>query len=111
MAQQFFKIAVSVEKLRDYCLSEMHPRGRHKARVFKSRLGIGADDAELLALALEEAASERQDQMLRGEIDAFGARYTIDFPLVTAFGSGTIRSAWIVRTGEDVLRFVSCFVL
>jgi hypothetical protein len=111
LAQRFTKIAVSIEKLRDYCLSDKHPRGRHKARVFKSRLGLGADHAELLARALEAAASERQDEMVSGEVDAFGTRYTIDFPLVTPVGRGTIRSGWIVRKGEDVLRFVSCFVL
>lgn len=25
---------VELAKLRDYCLSQSHPRGRHKARVF-----------------------------------------------------------------------------
>jgi hypothetical protein len=34
---------VEIEKLRDYCLSESHPRGKHKARVFASVLGITTD--------------------------------------------------------------------
>ena len=28
------RAVVEIEKLRDYCLSSSHPRGRHKARVF-----------------------------------------------------------------------------
>jgi DNA polymerase III epsilon subunit-like protein len=43
------------EKLRDYCLSREHPRGRHKARVFASALGLTADDTEQLHDALLDA--------------------------------------------------------
>jgi hypothetical protein len=50
---------VDVRKLRNYCLSLHHPRGRHKARVFASALGLTAEDAEelreaLLSVALSE---------------------------------------------------------
>ena len=31
---------VDASKLRDYCLNAQHPRGRHKARVFASALGL-----------------------------------------------------------------------
>jgi hypothetical protein len=46
---------VDVRKLRDYCLSPEHPRGR-KARVFFAALGLGAGDAEELREALLSAA-------------------------------------------------------
>ncbi len=36
---------VDLRKLRDYCLNPEHPRGRHKARLFKGALGWTADDA------------------------------------------------------------------
>jgi len=36
---------VEIEKLRDYCLSLIHPHGRHKARVFASVLGLRLEDA------------------------------------------------------------------
>ena len=42
------RAVVDIEKLRDYCLSTEHPRGRHKARVFATTLGLTADNAELL---------------------------------------------------------------
>jgi hypothetical protein len=47
---------VDVAKLRDYCLNPGHARGRHKARVFASVLGIRREHAELLRKALLEAA-------------------------------------------------------
>ena len=55
------RAVVEIEKLRDYCLSISHPRGRHKARVFVTALGITANDAEelrnmiLSAITTEEA--------------------------------------------------------
>jgi hypothetical protein len=36
---------VDIRKLRDYCLNPAHPRGRNKARVFASVLGLTASDA------------------------------------------------------------------
>ncbi len=43
---------VDREKLRDCCLNREHQRGRHKARVFASALGLTADDVEQLRDAL-----------------------------------------------------------
>jgi len=39
---------VEIEKLRDYCLSTTHPRGKHKAMVFSSVLGFTANEAKIL---------------------------------------------------------------
>lgn len=39
---------VEIEKLRDYCLDPLHPRGGHKARVFQSALSLVQNDADLL---------------------------------------------------------------
>jgi hypothetical protein len=49
---------VELSKLRDYCLDPHHPRGRHKARVFLSAVGLAQTDAELLRAALIQAACE-----------------------------------------------------
>jgi hypothetical protein len=50
------KAVVEVRKLRDYCLSPEHPRGKHKARVFASALGLTREDAGVLREALLSAA-------------------------------------------------------
>jgi hypothetical protein len=100
---------VEIEKLRDYCLSSEHPRGRHKARVFLSRLEIGAAQFEELREALLNAAAREEASL--GISDRYGIRYIIDFEWKRGERSAKIRSSWIVRLGETVPRFVTCFVL
>ena len=36
---------VDLAKLEDYCLNASHPRGRHKARVFREALNLERKDA------------------------------------------------------------------
>lgn len=100
---------VEVRKLRDYCLSPDHPRGRHKARVFASVLGLTADDAEEVREALLSAALS--GEAAHTEEDGYGKRYVLDFEMKTDAGMATVRSGWIVRRGEDFPRFTSCWVL
>jgi hypothetical protein len=102
---------VDIAKVRDYCLSDSHPRGRHKARVFRSRLGLTAGDADLLLRALLDAARSRPDNLRPTDADDYGQRYVLDFEMTTAAGTATVRSAWIVLAGQDVLRFTTCYVL
>jgi len=75
---------VGVAKLRDYCLNPGHPRGRHKARVFASALGLMAADAEFLREKLLLAA--REGSATPGDSDEYGERYTVDFGLEWAVG-------------------------
>lgn len=104
------RVVVDIAKLQDYCLSSSHPRGRHKARVFASRLGYGARDAEILRELLLEAAAHRDDAVA-SETDHFGQRYVLDFWVSGPHGRARIRTAWIVRRGEDFPRFATCYVL
>src|ERR1700756_4648521 len=39
---------VDIRKLADYCLNPSHPRGRHKARVFRQAAGLQQGDAAWL---------------------------------------------------------------
>ena len=61
---------VDIEKLRDYCLNINHPRGRHKARVFASALGLTADNAEELREAILQSAMTAD--VVQTERDGFG---------------------------------------
>jgi hypothetical protein len=100
---------VDIAKLRDYCLNKQHPRGRHKARVFATRLGVTAADADLLRQALLRAATE--GDALAGEGDDYGQRYVLDFELTGPRGRATVRSSWIILSGENFPRMTSCYVL
>lgn len=100
---------VDIRKIRNYCLSAEHPRGRHKARVFELVLGVTAEDSEALADALKQMAMDRE--AVAGVSDFFGDRYIIDFDWERGGRSAAIRSCWIVLKGEIAPRFVTCFVL
>lgn len=100
---------VDVAKLRDYCLNPIHPRGRHKARVFASTLGLTSADAEFLAEELLRAA--REGDASPGGRDQYGERYTIDFKLARRDRRAVIRSAWIISRNYRGPRLTSCFVL
>jgi hypothetical protein len=100
---------VEIEKIRDYCLSPVHPRGRHKARVFESLLGMTAAHSEELRAALLDAALK--EDATPGASDQHGARYIIDFELRRDELTANIRSCWIVRSGEIAPRFVTCYIL
>jgi hypothetical protein len=111
MRPPFQTIEIGIEKLRDYCLSETHPRGRHKARVFRSRLGITAADAEWFRGMILLAAQMRDDEFLQAVTDSFGTRYFLDIEVSTEIGQAITRTTWIVLVGSDVLRLTSCYVL
>ena len=66
------RAVVDIKKLRDYCLNSEHRRGRHKARVFASVLGLTIDDAEKLREALLAAAQD--GDAILGEQDGYGQR-------------------------------------
>lgn len=99
---------VDIAKLRDYILNLQHPRGRHKARVFRSVLGLEAHDAEHLQRLLRQAAWS--DAAIPHEGDAYGERFLLDFPVEGLHRTATVRSIWIVRRGEYFPRLVSCYV-
>jgi hypothetical protein len=88
---------VEIRKIRDYCLSRRHPRGRHKARVFLSALGMTSSDAEELRAVLLGAA-EREDAE-RGASDQFGIRDIIDFEISRGGRTAKVRSSWIILRG------------
>src|SRR5947209_16223557 len=110
-APLYRRLVVDIRKVRHYCLSNEHPRGRHKARVFRSRLGLSADDAQLLRHALIQAVDQPGASFVPMVSDAYGQRFVLDFEMTTASGSATLRSGWIILAGERVLRFVTCYVL
>lgn len=98
-----------MSKLTDYCLSPTHFRGRNKARVFLSALGLTMDDAVELQLALLKAV--REQNATRGASDLFGTQYIIDFEMTRDGRSATIRSSWIVPAENTPPRLLTCYVL
>lgn len=99
------RAVVDIVKLRDYCLNKRHPRGKHKAWLFESILGLTDVDAKELQDTLLEVV--RTHSAVEGKHDQYGKRYVIDFTMIKT----TVRSSWIMRSSEDFPCLTSCYVL
>lgn len=105
-AEQAF---VDIRKLRDYCLNPDHPRGKHKARVFREALGLEKRDAEELKQMILARVLESECQEARS--DLYGRRYIVDFEEERDGKSAEIRTTWIIKSGENIPRLTSSYVL
>jgi hypothetical protein len=102
------RAVVPVAKLRDYSLNPAHPEGKHKARVFRSALGLTTADAELLRRMILDAILSYE--AVEQPPNAFGRRFVVDFNVPGVRGQVTIRSTWLIRNDEDFPRLTSCFI-
>jgi len=98
---------VAPDKVRDYLLSRSHPVGRFKAAVFAA-LGYTQENWETLRDDILLIA--RTGGVVPGQPSAFGQKFEVDGILVGPSGrSGEFTTVWLLRTGEDFLRFVTSF--
>lgn len=96
-------------KLRDYALDLIHSKGKHKARVFASALGLTRNDAEWLRDELLRVARELDCRL--GPRTEHGQRYVVVFDLKRGEKTASIRSVWNIRPNEDFPRLITCFVI
>jgi Domain of unknown function (DUF6883) len=100
---------LDIRKIADYCLSPTHPRGRHKARVFREALGLNRSDAQWLREILLDGM--RRGKALALESDERGRRWRIDVQVARHGRNVVVRTIWMTRSGEQVPRFVTCWVI
>jgi hypothetical protein len=100
---------LELAKLKDYCLNLAHARGRHKARLFQAALGMGSEHAEELRVILLDAARRLPASL--SHADVWGQQWRIDVHITRQDRSAVVRTIWIVRNGETLARFVTCWVL
>jgi hypothetical protein len=97
-------------KLYGYCLNEAHDQGKHKARVFKSALGLTSEDYLILRKAILEAVLVVPSPP--DKIDQYGTRYYTDFEMQHNGLTATVRACWITDFSIDAVpRLTSCYVL
>lgn len=99
---------VDISKLEDYCLNTKHPRGKHKAKVFKTVLGISRKDAKSLRDIL--IGLPKKYDAIEILTDNFGTRYYIDGEIVYNKKKAVIRSTWIVKNEEMIPRLITCYI-
>jgi hypothetical protein len=106
------KAVIDIAKLRDYSLNPNHPEGKHKARVFQAKLGIGRNDAERLRQVILEAILKAD--AIEQKPTLYGRRFFVDFEVSWPEGkfilsTALVRTAWIIRNDEGFPRLTTCF--
>ena len=100
---------VEESKLRGYVLNVEHESGRHKARMFRELLDIGADQWELLAAQLKQGVAEATE-LVKVRTDEYGVRYHVVVDVTGPNGeTRPVQAAWEVRTGQAP-RLVTAYV-
>jgi hypothetical protein len=102
------RAVLDLRKIEDYCLNPEHPHGRHKARVFRTVLGVGRADSQWLREAILEGV--RSSEAIELITDEHGVRWRADVPITRQTNRISVRTLWIVKAGEDIPRFVTCWV-
>jgi hypothetical protein len=100
---------LDIRKIEHYCLNPLHPRGRHKARVFRDALDLQRADAPWLRDAILNAALV--EEAVEIAADEWGLHWRLDAALRRHGKTAVVRTIWLVRAGERVPRFVRCWVL
>jgi hypothetical protein len=99
------EVVIEVAKLRDYLLSPSHPIGRFKASFFAA-LGYSAANWRQLEIDLRSLVQSHDAKM--GQNSRYGQKYEVRGMLGRPDAKrAVVVTVWIVRTGEDVPRFVT----
>jgi len=99
------KTIVDIIRIRHYLLNPNHVDGQHKAKTFRSRLGLTQEHADQLrSILLKVPAAYDAEE---GEVTEHGRRYRIWFPLEWGTKRAMIRSGWMVRHGSDYAEFMT----
>ncbi|MDJ0599969.1 MAG: hypothetical protein QNJ37_14140 [Crocosphaera sp.] len=96
-----------VEKLTTYALNFNHTDGKHKARLFKAKLGITLNNQDKLIKAIFEAVNTQS--VAYSTTSQYGDKYVIDFIMETETGISKIRTAWILIFQENYPRLTSIY--
>jgi hypothetical protein len=105
---EFDALILDVAKLTAYSLNAHHPRGRNKARVFKSALGIDHRDAAWLRQALLDAVPDAQ--AYPAGTSEFGPRWRVNVEIARQDRRVVVASIWIMDTGSRNLRLLTCWI-
>ncbi|SHE39371.1 hypothetical protein SAMN05443144_101206 [Fodinibius roseus] len=82
--------------------------GKHKARIFKSELGIEQNDAELLK---DLILSSLPDSLAEINFsDKYGTRYTVNLKIRIFGKESVLTTGWIIRSDENYPRLITCYV-
>lgn len=94
------KAIVPIEKLRDYSLNSSYDRGKHKARVFVSALGMTQEDAPRLRDMILQAVLTNEAVEIETNEDGNSLRGGEVGTVVDRWKDGTFEVEFSDDTGE-----------
>ena len=100
---------VPLRKLTEYPLDPNHTRGSDKSRVFAAALGFNKGNVQSLADQISKAVLYHP--AVEQQATAFGRKFAVNVPVTGPIGSGTVRTGWILKTGETIPRMTTVYVL
>lgn len=100
---------VSPDKVLYYLLSETHPIGKHKARVF-TQYGFSRENWEVLAATLRQHALD--NPLVQTDSTPYGTRYVVEGTIDTPSGRPLLlRTVWFSETPSNPPRLVTAYPL
>lgn len=101
------KVEQIEDKLINYVLNPEHSDGKHKARLFKARLGINLNNRKILVDTLMHMGKTSTD--FQDKNSPYGKKYVLDFELATQEGFSKIRSVWMIRSDADYPSLITAY--
>lgn len=103
------KVYISLEKLKDYLLSETHAVGKSKAKLL---LSFGFHKANVHLLKEGFIAIAQKGKIKEAVQSAYGVKYIIDGTLATPDGGFIeMRTVWVIDKSQAEPRFVTAYPL
>lgn len=97
-------VRIDAQKVRDYLLSQTHPVGRFKARVFAA---IGFDENTADAFLAEVRRIAAAGDVVAVEDFEYGRKYTVPGELTGSAGRLQVLTVWIQEPGRADVRLVT----
>jgi DNA gyrase/topoisomerase IV subunit A len=107
IAKKGVMLFTKIFREKGYCLNFNHDKGKDKARVFQSRLGITSQNADRLVELIQIAAVE--GQVVQESNTRFGKEYKVDWEIPNTGGS-ELRTIWEVSIESGYPRLISAFL-
>src|SRR6266571_2605470 len=109
---------IARDKLEGYALNPNHESarpdgssGKNKAKVFKAALGFDQSNWEILKQRIMDELPYHE-AVFEAEKKNWGKVYHVDMPILGVNGiTKNVRTAWIIRHGEDDPSLVTLLVL
>ena len=102
-------VRIDPRKFTEYVLNPEHPRGKHKARMFKRLLGYTKANYEILQAQIEKQILKCD--AIAGKADKRGQRYTVDLVIQGLEGQkALVRTGWLVAANSNEAWLTTLYV-